>query len=299
MRKVALLLDQADNAYQQGLVQEARARARRRNIALLEPQFVDGSAMAQMAQIFVCGRGETKPDGVMVTLAGSQSQRPACERMVKVGVSLVFLNRIPDYLDDLRAAAGDALVAGVAPDQVEIGRLQAECCARLQVSGADGTVLLVTGTPKSATATRRLQGFQQAAQLQVQAEVVEGHWTEESGYRAVLGWLRLAMGRERQLGVVVCQNDLMARGARRALVKHATSHDQKELARVPIVGCDGLPAEGRQMVDDGELVATVVLPPTSGRAIDVLAGFWEYGSRADLVLLPPDAYPPLAQLKVG
>jgi ABC-type sugar transport system substrate-binding protein len=264
---------------------------------LLEPQFVDGSAMAQMEQLFVCGRGETKPDGVMVVLAGSQSQRSACERAVKAGVSLVFLNRIPDYLDDLRAAAGDTLVAGVAPDQVEIGRLQAECCARLRTSGAGGTVLVVTGTPRSATATRRLQGFRQAAEAQV--EVVEGQWTEESGYQAVLGWLRLAMGRETQLDVVVCQNDLMARGARRALVKHAMGHLQKEPAHIPIVGCDGLPDEGQRMVDGGELAATVILPRTTGRAIDVLGAFWDVGSRADLVLLPPDPYPPLAQLKVG
>ncbi len=299
MKKVALLLDQAGNAYQQGLIQEARARARRRQLVLLEPRFADGSPMAQMGQVFECGRAETRPDAVMVVLAGSQSQRPACERVVKAGVSLIFLNRIPDYFEDLRAASGDALVAAVAPDQVEIGRLQAECCARLRASGAGGTVLLVTGTPKSATATRRLQGFQQAAQLEVEAEVVEGQWTEESGHRAVAAWLRLAMGREKQLGLVVCQNDQMARGARRALGKHAISRDLAPLARVPIVGCDGLPEEGQRMVDGGELAATVVLPPTSGRAIDVLAGFWEYGSRADMVLLPPDSYPALAQLKVG
>jgi ABC-type sugar transport system substrate-binding protein len=296
LRKVALLLDQAENPYQELLSKEARVRARHRGVELLEPRFADGSAMVQMQQIFECAGGETGPAGVMLVLAGGQSQ-PACRRLVAAGVSLVFLNRVPDYLDDLRSEAKNTLVSAVAPDQVEIGRLQGEFCTRLLRAG--GTVLLVTGTPDSASAVARKEGFREAVGPKVQVHVAEGQWTEESGQQAVASWLRLAMGRDSALGLVVCQNDLMAKGARRALVKHAAGTGHKGLGQVPIVGCDGLRSEGQRMVDDGELAATVILPPTTGRAIDMLAAFWEVGSRSDLVLLPPDSYPQLGQLKLA
>ena len=53
------------------------------------------------------------------------------------------------------------------------------------------------------------------------------------------------------------------------------------------------------MVSEKALAATVIMPPTTGRALDLLAAFWEHGSRADVVLLAPDSHPPLSQIRTA
>ena len=66
---------------------------------------------------------------------------------------------------------------------------------------------------------------------------------------------------------MACHNDLLARGARRALVDVAKDLDHPELGKLPLVGCDGTPSVGQAMVKAGELAATVVLPRSSGPAV--------------------------------
>jgi ABC-type sugar transport system substrate-binding protein len=121
--------------------------------------------------------------------------------------------------------------------------------------------------------------------------VVEGQWTEDSAHRAVLDWFRLGVGRNQQIRAIVCQNDAMAGGARRALLDHGAA------AQVPLLGCDGLVDEGQRLVRQSQLAGTIVMPKTSGRAIDLLSAFWERGERADVVELPPTSFPPLSELR--
>lgn len=285
-KTIRLLLDHDDNLYQQLLLSEARVRAPRRNLELLEPLYANGSAVAQMEQLLQAAKGPERPDALLLVSAGRESQLPACRRAVKAGLSLVFLNRIPGYLHELRAENAGVLVAGVAPDQVAIGRIQAEQCRQLSPRG--GAVLLVTGMPGSESARERRDGFERTLPPGTSLHVLEGDWSEASAYDAVSRWLRL--GTDRSVAVTVCQNDQMARGARRALV-------EREHGDVPVLGCDGLPAEGQRLVGQGELVGTVVMPPTTGHAIDLLGAFWDHGARADVVLLEPDSHPPLSQIR--
>ena len=70
---------------------------------------------------------------------------------------------------------------------------------------------------------------------------------------------------------VACHNDLLAQGARRALADVAADLGKPELTTVPIVGCDGTPSVGQAMVKRGEMAATVVLPRSSGRAVEIVA----------------------------
>jgi ABC-type sugar transport system substrate-binding protein len=294
--KVAVLLDQEQNQYQQLLLNEAKVRAPRRSLQLQPPQYANGSAVAQMEQLLGCAKATDRPDGVILVPAGRESQLPACRRVVKAGLSLVLLNRVPPYLDELRALSGDVLVAAVAPDQVEIGRIQAEQLA--QLAPDSGFALLVTGTPSNDSAINRRKGFLEASRG-TDVHVLEGDWNEESGYEALRDWFRLGADRNKPLGAVVCQNDQMARGARRALVERAVETGDRALTEVPLLGCDGLPQEGQRMVTEGTLAGTVIMPPTTGRALDLLAAFWEHGARADVVLLPPDSHPPLSQIRTA
>jgi ABC-type sugar transport system substrate-binding protein len=293
--KVGVLLDQEQNAYQELLASEARVRAQRRSIDLLPPLYANGSSVAQMEQLLGCLKGSRRVDGVVLVPAGRESQLPACRRIVRAGVSLVFLNRVPDYLETLRGENQEVLVAAVAPDQVEAGRLQAEQLARL--SPGDDLVLLVTGTPTNDSAIRRREGFVNALPPGTDLQEREGDWSEASGFAAVQGFFRRGAARGKRIAAVVCQNDEMARGARYALGEWAAESGTPELRRLPVLGCDGLPQEGQRMVSEGTLAGTVIMPTTSGRAIDLLAAFWEHGSHADVVLLAPDSHPELSQIR--
>src|SRR5262245_4767224 len=117
MRTVALLLDDAANRYQQLLVQQAQAHAPQHGVTLLPPEFAGGSPWAQVESVNKLMRGKAHPDGVMAMLAGGQAARVTFERLAKAAVPLVLLNRVADWIAELRALYPHALVAAVAPKQ--------------------------------------------------------------------------------------------------------------------------------------------------------------------------------------
>jgi ABC-type sugar transport system substrate-binding protein len=123
-RRVALLLDDPQNHYQQLLVREARAAASRSGIVLLEPEFALGSSWSQVDCVNRLLRG-SPPDGLLVMLAGGQWTRAPFERVVKAGVAVVLLNRIPAWAEELRREHVGALVGAVAPNQEGVGEIQA------------------------------------------------------------------------------------------------------------------------------------------------------------------------------
>jgi len=285
---VALLLDGEHSLYQQELAAEARVRAARRSLDVGEAQFADGSAMGQMEQLLGCLNADPRPDGVLLVPAGRQSQLPACRRLVKAGLSIVFLNRVPDYMDALRQENPDVLVAAVAPHQAEIGRIQADQLARVS---RGGLALLITGTQTNESTIGRRRGFEEAIPKSFDLHVLEGDWSDESGYQAIRDWFRLGARRDEPIQAVVCQNDEMAVGARRALRERAAEAGTDVRKNIPVLGCDGLAREGQRLVSEGVLSSTVIMPTTTGRALDLLAAFWDHGSRADVLLLAPASYP--------
>ena len=70
------------------------------------------------------------------------------------------------------------------------------------------------------------------------------------------------------------------------------------LRRVRVTGLDGLPDRGQRWVAEGKLAATIVVPPTSGRAIDLLVQRWASGGRTPLkTVQTPLSCPPLENLR--
>ena len=134
-RRVALLLDDPDNRYQQLLVREARASAVRCGVELLEPEFAGGSSWTQVESVNRHLR-EARPDGVLVMLAGGQWTRAPFERLPRAGVAVVLLNRIPDWVEELRREHTQALIAGVTPRQEGVGEIQAGQALRLARPGS-------------------------------------------------------------------------------------------------------------------------------------------------------------------
>ncbi len=265
-RAVALLLDDPENRYQELMLLEARHAGDRLGIEILEPEFARGSSWTQVESTNRLLR-EARPDGILVILAGGQWTRAPFERVVKAGVPVVLLNRIPDWVEDLRRDHPQALVAGVTPNQEGIGEIQASQALRLVGPGA--FVLLVTGDTSSPAA-----GAEKAAQ----------------------DWFRVGAERHRPVDLAVCQNDAMASGVQSALAKRTAGAGLGAGVRTLLIGCDGLEQEGKVMVARGELAATVVMPPTTPAALEILGRYWKTGVTSGTRVLDASSHPALDAL---
>jgi ABC-type sugar transport system substrate-binding protein len=261
MRRIQLLLADAHNAYQQLLVESARSAARDHGLGFIEPRFADGSLMRQMGQCYDVLRADPRPDGVLLLLVAGDEMENAVSALAKGGVDCVVLNRIPGYLERLRRQFPERLLAAVAPDQTEIGRIQGRQSLRLLPEG--GTVLLILGAHNASSAVSREKGFREVVGTRLDVHVIEGKWQAERADQALSDWLRFGAKRAREVDLIVSHNDAMALGVRRALQRHESERGAEGLATIPIVGCDGLPDEGAKMVGSRELTATVVMPASS------------------------------------
>lgn len=292
-KSVAFLLDDPENRYQQLLAREARTAAARGSLTLLDPEWAKGSSWTQVDSVNRLLR-ETRPDGLLVILAGEQWTRAPFERLVKAGVAVVLLNRIPGWVDDLRRGHPQALIAGVTPRQKGVGEIQAEQALRLAAPGS--FVVLVTGVASSPAAVARKEAFLEKVAGRLVVHEVDGRWSASAAEKALAEWFRVGAERDRPLGLVACQNDAMAGGARSALLRQASSSGRRELEGVPLLGCDGLEEEGRSMVARGELAATVVMPPTTPPALEILERYWDAGDRPGTAVLEAASHPALDAL---
>lgn len=285
-KSVALLLDDPQNLYQQLLAREAQSAAAAHGLKLLPTEWAQGSPWTQLESINALLRKEARPEGVVIMLAGRLTRGPA-ERLVKARLAVVFIQRIPDWVLELQKAHRETLVAGVSPRQETIGEIQARHALRRLPTGS--FVLLITGDLTTAAAVKRKQGFLDAVAQRLLVHVLDGRWSVAGTEQAISEWFRLGAERDRKIDLVVCANDAMAAAARRALARHG-----KALAGVPMIGCDGLEQEGKAMLARGELQATVVVPPTTPKALDLLAAYWASGARPDgVALLDAESLPPL------
>jgi ABC-type sugar transport system substrate-binding protein len=220
-KKVALLLDDAQNQYQQLLVREAALWAPRCGLDVLPAEFAGGSSWAQLESIQSWLRQPARPDGAMVMMAGGQLASSAFARLARAGMPVVFLNRMPPWLPDLRAEFPSALLAGVAPRQEGIGEVQGRHALNLAQPGAFVIlVTLVTGETRSQAAVDRQRGFEAMVGSRFELEVLEGRWSLEGAAHAMADWLRMGARRQMPIDLDVCQNDTMAAGVRRALGEH-------------------------------------------------------------------------------
>jgi ABC-type sugar transport system substrate-binding protein len=290
-KTVGLLLDDPENQYQQLLVREAQLNAPRCDLELAAPQFAGGSSWAQLESIQAWLRQTARPDGLMIMLAGGQITAGTFARVAKAGMPMVFLNRIPTWVDELRAEFPNALVAAVAPRQEGIGEVQGQHAMGLARTGA--FVLLVTGEARSQAAIDRQRGFESMVGSRFDVHTLEGRWSSEGAAQALADWFRVGARRQTPIELIVCQNDTMAAGVRRTLATQAAATGRAQLMTVPIVGCDGLQQEGRAMVARGELAATVVLPPTTPPALQLLRRFWDSSAQSRTVLLEGTPFPSL------
>lgn len=285
--RLVVALTSQDQEYQARQGSDAREAGRRLG-AEVEVLFAEDNAVQQIQQLFrhVHAPEGERPAALLVHTRVPDGLERVARNAARAGVGWLLLNRTAPYLEGLRVEHPGLLVAAVTIDHAAIGAIHARQLVGLRPEGAH--VLYVQGPPDAQAARLRLEGFEEALRgMPYEVKVVNGEWTEASAERAVAGWLRLRTSDLFRPTAVVCQNDLMARGARKALETH-----RLDWSGLPFLGCDGLPGSGRRDVDEGRLAGTVVMPSCSGPAVE-LATAWSRGGGVPptVTVLPPSPYP--------
>lgn len=293
MKKVALLLADEENAYQQLLVREAMKLSGTYGVEVLPPHFAGNREVHQIGQFYDCVSGPNPPDGIVSMLVSAESMRGSIEGAAKAGVDCVLVNRIPTFLPQVREEHPEVLLASVAPDQVEIGRVQGRQCLKILPNG--GHVILVLGVDGAPSTLERRAGFLEVVGDRVTVQELHGRWLQEQAEAAANQFLG-SEGASRGVDLFVCQSDPMATGVRAALDNQATLLGAAAIAKIPIIGCDGLADEGQEMVTTGKIEATVVMPPSSPQALEILTRYWNEGVGTLNVTLPPSSFPPVDTL---
>ena len=271
---------------------DARAAAKRAGLEV-EIVFAENNAVLQIHQVFArvhAPEGE-RPAAIAAHSVTGEGLERVARNATRAGIGWIILNRRVAYLEPLRREHPDLLITAVTPDQREIGHIQGRQARALAPRG--GLLLYVQGAADTSAAQDRLSGIQETLEgTAFEWKLVNGDWTEASGEKAVAAWLRLKSAEGQRPVLLVAQNDAMALGARRALVAASP-----EWARVPVVGCDGLPESGQQRVRAGEMAATVVMPATAGAAIDLVNRSLRGERPPAEIVLAPRGFPPETALR--
>lgn len=258
----------------------------------------DNDAVTQSRQVLeiVQSRSQSKPDAILFEPLTTTGLVRAAEAAVGAGIGWVVLNSDVDYLERLRGINGKVPVFSVTRDHTEIGRIQGRQFAALLPNG--GTVLYIQGPANNSAAVQRTTGLDSTKPANIHLKALRSNWEEASAYRAVQAWLRLSTNRTVSIGVVGCQYDGMARGARRAFEELPDAERERWLS-LPFTGVDGLAAEGKVWVDQGLMAATVVSLTTTQVAMQMLVRAMAGGTAPPLrTLIDLASYPSLEKLSV-
>jgi ABC-type sugar transport system substrate-binding protein len=289
--KVVVALLSEDQEFQVMQADDARAAAGRRGLDL-EIVFAEGNPVVQIQQLFhFIHSRDDRPLALVVEATTGEGLERVARNAVRAGIGWLLINTEVRYLDELRHLHPELPIAAIGGDQKEIGRIQGRQVRRLVPHG--GAILCVQGPSDSTVTVGRAEGLAEALGADgYRLKAVNGDWTDKGGARAMASWLRLKTVELSRPDLVVCQNDMMAMGARRTL-----RQQRPDWSQVPFLGCDGLPAGGQQAVEAGILTATVQIPSNTGPALDLLATWvQDPKSLPAEVLLPPSSFPSESRL---
>ncbi len=293
MAKVVVSLLSEDQEFQRMQAEDARAVAERHGLEV-EVLFADNNAVQQIQQLyaFVHAPEGERPAAIIVEAVAEAGIARVARNATRAGIGWVMLSGLLGDLADLRRDRPEVVVSSVLADELEIGHIQGRQARALLPSG--GRLLSVEGPRDTHTAQGRKHGLEEeihGTDLEI-GRALHGDWTEQSGERAMASWLRLKTSESFRPSLVVCQNDAMAVGTRRALRSL-----RPEWADVPLTGCDGLPTGGRHLVAEKELVATIVKPTTAGPAIEMVARALDGEAAPPGVILRPTSWPSEDELR--
>jgi len=292
--KVLVSLITEDNDYQIEQAASAQAAAIKLG-ATVEIIYSGNDAVQQTQQILSFIQDPSKrPDAILAEPVGTGMAQIA-RAAVGAGIAWAIINTNVDYIAELRQHALVPVFA-VLSDHEAIGKIQGQQIGALL--GEQGCVLYLEGPSVRDVAKIRAKGMLATKPPHVEVKNLRGDWTQNSGYHAVKSWLSLSTSRQLNVGMIACQNDDMAIGARRAFEELGNLTERDAWLRRPITGCDGVPRSGQEWVRQGRLSATVVSPPLIGDAMRLLASALAAGSQPpERTVVSPHSFPALAELK--
>jgi len=292
--KVLVSLITEDNDYQIEQAASAQAAAIKLG-ATVQVIYSGNDAVQQTQQILSFIQDPSKrPDAILAEPVGTGMAQIA-RAAVGAGIAWAIINTNVDYIAQLRQHALVPVFA-VLSDHEAIGKIQGQQIAALL--GEQGCVLYLEGPSVRDVAKIRTKGMLATKPLRVEVKTLRGDWTQNSGYHAIKSWLSLSTSRQLHVGMIACQNDDMAIGARRAFEELGNSTEREAWLRLPITGCDGAPRSGQEWVRQGRLSATVISPPLMGNAMQLLASALAAGSQPpERTVVAPLSFPALKELE--
>lgn len=163
---------------------------------------------------------------------------------------------IPIVFFDRTTAMKD-YTAYIGGDNIEAGRKMAEYAAMLcrdsvKTEGRQPIVLEMTGPLEISPAAQRHKGFSEAISRysDIDYHHVPSEWSYDDCKRIMQEWLKEG----KTVDVVFCHSDLAAIGAYEAAKKFHKERD------IHFIGIDGLPGEGIDAVQKGQLSASYIYP---------------------------------------
>jgi ribose transport system substrate-binding protein len=297
MKKLRFLvsLHTRDNDFQAAQAKSAEETARKLG-SDVEIVFADNDPVNQSTQLLkaIQHRDDSRPDAIVVEPVGATALPQVARAACAAGIGWAVLNRRPDYLSDLRAAASAPIFA-VSSDHLGIGRIQGKQFAALLPAG--GSILYIEGPTQSSSAQERTSGMMDTKPANIQVRTLRARWTEESAEAAVRSWLKLATSQSASINLVGAQDDSMAMGARKAFQDLSNEAERSRWLSLPFTGCDGLPATGQAWVRDKLLAATIHIPLLTGQAIETLTKAVQEGAQpAEHSLTTSYSIPPVESL---
>ena len=294
--RILVSLTTNDNDYQIEQAKSAEEAARSLGVDL-QIVYSDNDSVTQSTQLLnaVQVAPQLRPDAIVFEPVGATALPQVARAAAAANVGWVVLNREAGYIYDLRRQFKVPIFC-VSNDHVEIGRIQGRQFAALLPKG--GSVLYVQGPSENSAAKDRTQGMLATKPANVQVTTLKGQWTEESATRSVRSWLQLSTSKKAVFDLVAAQDDSMAVGARKAFQELGNSPERERWLKLPFTGCDGLPKTGQAWVRSGLLTATVLAPPNTGQAMEMIfQALTKNREQPEVALTAPSSIPPLSELK--
>lgn len=288
--KVVVALNTRDNDYQAEQAAAVAEMASRLGIRI-DVIYADNDAVNQTQQLAKIIQSDKRPSAILVQPVGTGMPQLA-KAAVAAKIGWGIINNEPDYVAELRRSGSP--VFSISTDQFEVGRIQGDQISALV---RQGNVLYIEGPMSSMAAHLRTKGMITTKPDAVALKTLKGDWTERSAQRAVQSWLSLASSRQLNIQAVICQNDAMAMGARKAM-GDLTEEDREKWQKLPFTGVDGVSKTGLEWVKSGFLQATIITGTTAGTALEILAKAVHSGTMPpERTLLSPKSFPSIAELE--
>ena len=284
-----------ENDYQ--VEQAAAARAAASELGVdADIIYADNDPITQSTQVLKAIQADAplRPNGIIIEPLGATAFPQAAQAAAKGDIGWAVLSRRADYAREL-AKSTRSPVFSISTDQVEVGRILARQVMALLPRG--GSVLYIQGPSVSPVSRERHTGLTEVLPGNIHLTTLRGRWTEESGYQSVCSWFKLMAAQKVRIDVILAQNDVMGMGAKKAIQEIVTGPDRDDWLEIPILGCDGVPKTGQAWVRSGQLAATVIVPPSAGRALVLMAQGLTKGARVDdHIFTDPSPFPEIQKL---